>query len=519
MSVRPGLVWIVIAISATVAAEATVEDEPWIITGPVVITEPSEIGHVILLGSGSLTARDLPEPGLRINGHVWALGDSSVRFERSVIQVMSVFHGQYSLVGAERSRIVVSDCDYRVPNGVQHALMAAEDAELVVEDTDFGDVQLISAHSSMMAASRLTGNFEVIVQDDSTMTLTDIPRVPDQGNIWVWVEFSVGSVAEYTPPMPGYIDSWSFPPAGSSGIDQAITVDRCQTLLWPMLVREASDVTLRDIGDDHWIVVGFHMPTDSSITDVYNDRHYDDLTLDLADRSFRMVNTTVDTWNFYPQATAHVAFRDSVVGEILSMGDSRVWMERTTVDGTGGFFGARDTSRIVATDCRFTCTIEASQQASIELHSSSAEPYPLDPTGAWTRFGAYDQGRLFADQTGVYTTPALDGQGLISVSYIHEPPMTPPGTGESVVLFGSVAQFSLDPDVARGSWTLHASRWGDGASALINRGTTYIEEDVLGTWSDADPSVDHRLQTVLVDGLGRTLVGNVVVPGRGDRVR
>ena len=501
------------------SASAAAMDEPWIITQPVVLTEPTELGHVIVLSGGSLTVRDLPEPGLRMTGHIWAVGDGVVRLENSVIQFMSVFHGQYALVGAEDTRIEVTGCDYRVPRGVQHALFSSGRAEMVVEDTDFGDVQLISTQDASIDAKRLTGNFEVIVQDDSAMVLADIPRVPDEGKIWVWVEFPVGSVAEYTPPMPGFIEAWTFPPPESTGIAQRVTVDRCDTLLWPMLVREGSRVILRDIPEEHWVVVGFHQPTDAMVANLYNDRLWDDVTLDFTDREFRLVNASVDTWNFYPQGSAHVSFRDSVVGEILSMGDSRVRMERTTVDGTGGFFGARDTSRIIATDCRFTCTIEATQEGTIELHSSSVEPYPLDPTGEWTRLGAYDEGRILANQTPVHTTPALGDRGLIAVTYLQSPPERPPGPGESEILFGNIGQYSLDPEVAAGNWRFEASDRSGGPPILIAAGTENVEDDVLGTWSDAAPALDHRLQTTLTDGLGRRLIGNIIVPGSNARVR
>ncbi len=499
------------------ATGVSADDEPWIITEAVVLTEPIELGHVIVLAGGSLTVRDLGEPGLRIRGHIWVVGDGWVRLENSVIQFMSVYHGQYSLVGAENAQIDIIDCDYRVPNGVQHALMVAENARMSVEDTDFGDVQLLSAHDALLEARRLTGNFEVLVQDDSTMVLEDIPRIPDAGKIWVWVEFPAGSVAEYSPPMPGFIESWTFPPPGSTGISQTATVNRCETLLWPMLVRENSTVLLHDISQDNWIVVGFHMPNDSVVEDLFNDRFYADHTLDLEDREFRLVNASIDTWNLYPQADAHVTVRDSHLGEILSLENSRVWMERTTIDGTGGFFGARDTSRISANGCHFTCTIESSQESTIELRSSLVDPYPHDPTGAWTRFGAYDDGRLFADQTPVLTTPALGGRGLIAVTYLHEPPQSPPTV--SATLVGSAAQFSLDPEVAAGSWWLEATDRTGGAPMRIGGGEEYVEDGILGTWSGADSSLDYRLQTTLTDGLGRTLVGNLVVSGTNPRVR
>ncbi len=166
---------IAVGLVAVGAASVAADDEPWIITDPVVLTEPAELGHVIVLSGGSLTVRDLPEPGLRMSGHIWVLGDGWVRLENSVIQFMSVYHGQYSLVGAEDARIEVKDCDYRVPNGVQHALMVAGNAQMLVEDTDFSDVQLLSAHDATLEATRLTGNFEVLVQDDSTMVLRGHP--------------------------------------------------------------------------------------------------------------------------------------------------------------------------------------------------------------------------------------------------------------------------------------------------------------------------------------------------------
>lgn len=506
-------------IAAVSSAAVTAADDPWIITTPVLITEPTEVGHVILLTGGSLTVRDVPEPGLRVSGHIWATGDSQIHFVGSVIQFMSVFHGQYALVGVDDSRIDVVDCDYRVPNGVQHALFTGGNAELVVEDTDFDFVQLLSAHTSRMEARRLTGDFEVLVQDDSNMMLADIPRVPDQGSIWVWVEFPAGSVAEYTPPMPGLIDHWDFPPPGATGISQTASIDRCETLLWPMLVREGSDVILRDIPEDNWVVVGFHLPNSAVIRGFVNNRTYGDVTLDLPDRTFRLIDAVIDTWNFYPQSSAHVSFFDSEVGEILSMEDSRVWMERTEVDGTGGFFGARDTSRIVANNCRFTCTIEATQESAIELHSSSAEPYPEDPTGEWTRFGAYDDARILADQTVIHTTPVLDGRGLIAISYFQSPPDRPPGPGESERLFGNIAQYSLDPDIAAGSWRLEVADRSGGEPMLVVSGTENVEDEFISLWSGADPVLDYRLQTILTDGLGRTLVGNLVVPGSGDRVR
>ena len=489
--------------------------EPWIITGDVVITEPTDVGDVIVAGDGSLTVSDLPAPGLRITGNLWAVGNASVRLENSVIQFMSTYHGQYVFAGIENASIEVVGCDYRVPNGVQHGLVIGGEAEMTIDDTDFDDVQLVSFDTARLNGSRLDGNFEVIVQNDSTMELADIPRTPGNGRIWVWVEFPSGSVAEYTPPMPGFVSHWTFPPPGAEGIAQSVVVERCEAMLWPMLVRENSRLTLRDIPEDNWVVVGLYLPESATVADLVNGRTYASTEL-VFNQELSLVNASIDTWNLYPQVDAVVSVRDSVVGEILSFGRSRVRVERTAVDGSGGFLGVRDHSQIALSDSTVTCTIEAADEGTIELHDSVADPYPEDPTGAFTRFGAYDRGRLLADQTPVNTTPALGGDGVIAVTFIANPPDSPPVS--PTALTGTVGLFSLGAPALR-SWRLEAIPRRAGHVVAIADGVDNIEESEIAVWSGADSGVDQLLRTVLTDTWGRTLVGRVRVLGNGPRVQ
>ena len=486
-------------------------DDPWIITGDVVITEPMDVEDVIVAGNGSLTVRDLPEPGLRVTGNLFAVGNASIRLENSVIRFMNSYHGQYALAGIETTTIEVVGCDYRIPNQVQHALIIFGDGELVVEDTDFGDVQLISAGDARLRASRLNGNFEILVQDDSSMELSDIPRTPGDGRIWVWVEFPSGSVAEYTPPMPGFISHWTFPPAGSAGIEQSVVVDRCEAMLWPMLVRENSQLTLRDIPEDNWIVVGLYLPESVTIDGLINDQNHVSTELDF-NQEINLINASIDTWNLYPQLDARVRVRDSLIGEIMSFDRSRVRVERTTIDGSGGFLGARDHSQIFLWESIVTGTIEATHDSTIELHDSVADPYPQDLTGSFTRFGAYDRGRLLADQTPVSTTPALGGDGVIGISYVV-PPEHPPA--EPFELYGSVGLFSLGGGPVLQSWRLEVVPRRAGHAVPIADGDSNIEGDEIAVWSGADPGVDQMLRTVLTDTWGRTLVGRVKVRGNG----
>jgi len=502
------------------AAVPAAADEPWIIVDDVLITEPADVGDVIVAASGSLTVRNVPDPGVRITGSVWVVNSSHLELSNSVIQFMSTYHGQYVLAAAENATVEIDGCDYRVPNGVQHGILVAGNAELELTDTDFGSLQqLLTVEHGRMRAERVNGNFEVIVQNDSRLELVDIPRDPEGGDLWVWVEFPEGCEAVYTPPMPGFISSWSFPPPDATGIAQSVEVTRSQAKLWPMLVREGSRLTLRDIPEDNWIVVGLYLYQDTSIEGLVNNLTYEDHTLDAGAHEIRLENATIDTWNLYPHGTARVRVRDSLLGEILSFADSHVELWNTTIDGSGGFFGARDTSTIVARESVFTCTIEATHQSTIELHGSSVRPYPSDPSGDWTRFGAYDQARLLADQTPIETTPALGGSGLIAVTYIANPPVHPPGPGSSAELSGFAAQFSDDETLVPGSWSIEAVPLAGGPAQPISTGSQNVENGPLGSWSDAESADDHVVILHLTDGWDRTLEGRVRVRGTTPRQR
>ncbi|MBI2839913.1 MAG: hypothetical protein HYX75_16485 [Acidobacteria bacterium] len=509
MSSRGGILVVVASLCAAGLAQPA---DPWFITSPVTVSTPMEVGDVIVASGGSLVVTGVPEPGFRVTGNLVAGGSGQIRLQGSVIRFMSRYHGQYALIAAENSSITVAGCDYRVPGAVQHGLVAIGQGVVSVRDTDFDAVQLVAAKTATLRAARLTGNFEVIIQDEAHVDLRDIPRTGGQGALWVWPEFPSGSVATYTPPLPGYIERWSFPPAGSTGIEQTCALKRCQVLLWPMLARPGCDLTLLDIPSENWVVVGFRVPSSQTIKGLQNGMSVEDEELSLTDRRVRLVRATIDTFNIYTQKKARVTVRDSTIGELLAMDQSTVLLRDVLVDGSGGYFGALDRSTIDAEDSTFTCDVQASGNATMSLHRSNLLPYPQDPTGAYTRYGAFDSARLLLDTSPVSTTAALGGRGLIAACWIAKPPKEPPAAGTVLTLRGTAVQYSLDSTVVPGLWRLEAMPVTGGPRTALGQGNGNIQNGALGTWTDADPASDYQLRTILIDALGRTLTGRLTIP-------
>lgn len=484
-------------------------EDPLILTAPMLVEEPAEFGNVIVYGAGELRVSGVRDPGVRFSGNVLAIEGGRVVFEDSVVQFLSEYHGQFALVALDGGEIEVRRCDYRVPQYVQHGIVTGGDGHALIEDSDFWFVQLVPMDESLIEARRLNGSFEVVVQNEAQVLLEDIPRDPGQGSLWVWPEFPSGSRAVYSPPSTGPVEAWSFPPPGSTGIGQHCTLRRCEVLLWPMLVREGCDLTLKDIPKENRVIVGLHLPNSLRLEGLVNQAPVGTGNVEISDRSIRLENASIDTWNVYPERDAEVELHDSVVGEALAFEASTLRLYNTVVDGTGGFFGSEASSTVTAENSTFTCDVQATGDSTLQMQNCLISPPEMeDPL---IRVGAYDTARLLLAQTFVAGTDdgstllSLGGRGVLAIAALEEIPETAPGPGESVALAGWVGLYSLDAGLARQSWSLGVGSACGGPVDILASGSEVIDDGPVVNWGDADPDMPYRLVISLRDGAGRRL--------------
>jgi hypothetical protein len=281
-----------------------------------------------------------------------------------------------------------------------------------------------------------------------------------------------------------------------------------------MLVREGSDLTLKDIPPGNWVVVGLHLPSSTTISGLQNGLYYNDTLLGLSDRTLHLQNASIDTWNLYPDSDAQVLIENSLVGEILAFGNSSVLVRNTAVDGSGGYFGVTDKATLEATNSIFACDVQISKEASAILRDSALLPYPTDPDGTFTRFGAHDTATLHLDRTPAQSTLSLGGKGVIAVTWIADPPPSPPTTRTPVVLHGYGAIYSSNTIAKRVVRNLKAYPVGSRLGRLLGWGMFNVENGVLGKWQSAKPGTDYELVLTLKDGLRRTYTSRISIPAQ-----
>ena len=127
---------------------------------------------------------------------------------------------------------------------------------------------------------------------------------------------------------------------------------------------EISNSELRAIG------LWFEQPESIEVNGLVNNSNYGDFTASLADRSLRLINSSVQTWSLYPMRQSIVNVTGCILGEIGSQGTSQVNTNSVYVDGSGGYMWANDTSFFMAFNTPLT-TYVRSERNGIMLYAYS----------------------------------------------------------------------------------------------------------------------------------------------------
>jgi hypothetical protein len=187
-------------------------------------------------------------------------------------------------------------------------------------------------------------------QNAGEFLLLDVSTLDISGstNVLFWVVLPDGSAIDTTFPPPGHVDEWSVGPETpwADGIPYRASLSDCDDVMWAVMARSGSEATVRD---STLRVVGSIFERDDTveIKGLANKAWISDAALDWGSIQHRLLNTYVETWNFYPWGTTKLTLDGCIFGEINSDQASEVTVLSSMCDATGGYIGAFGQSQIV----------------------------------------------------------------------------------------------------------------------------------------------------------------------------
>lgn len=235
------------------------------------------------------------------------------------------------------------------------ALSVADGAEYVVERTQqIGGISATLGETSRVTCAGGAGLNEFVIPPGARCEFRDCAFLV------LWFTLGPNLKGDFSFPSGDSVDSWA------AGAGHAVTITRSRNVHFCLLSSpgSAGRVTGSEVFGAGILLAGDEPVT---LTGLTNKAPMDDVKLAVSDRDLRFVKTTVGSWTIYPALHAQVRIEKCLFGESLAFGDAREEIVDSICDGTGGYLGAQERSRIHAVRTRITCLVVARDAAEIVL--------------------------------------------------------------------------------------------------------------------------------------------------------
>ncbi|MFI5151187.1 MAG: T9SS type A sorting domain-containing protein [Bacteroidia bacterium] len=318
---------------------------------------------IIVLNSALLRFRNA---NATIHGNLIAMMHGKIQADHSTLHFPQQYFYQRSIILATNSVFNASNdtLDY---GGFVHTTTVTDSARLAfynVYQTDFMTTGVSRNASLSNIKTNIAG--EYIMTDRAKLYFSQCHT------LLLWHACPDTSVINWAFPKGDTVRHYLFnnTQTGVRGVEYQVQADTCYKVMWGLMPTYSSQVTisnssLRTIG------LWFELNTTVNVSGLVNRSYYANYTAPISDRTLKLINDTVMTWSLYTFNKANVNVSNSTVGEIGSYGSSHVNGTTYSVDGSGGYHYASDTSAVFGNGLFATCNVRSEHSGIFALVNST----------------------------------------------------------------------------------------------------------------------------------------------------
>ncbi|MBN1151053.1 hypothetical protein JXA84_07540 [candidate division WOR-3 bacterium] len=306
----------------------------------LVITQDTAIeDDIVIFQNGLLQVSGCT---LRVEGDITLLDEGSLKFDGAVfvcdcsyIYEYSIFSYGMSVFEAESSTFISNSRPF------SFALLDSSSAffDNVEMDRSFITFSLTGKSTIEAFQSDKLGEFVLFTEDSASL------RLSHSDTVLVWLGFPQNSSGilrgPHSPSL--FVDHFTFPDSTCSGIYYTVSIDSAWGLMLATMACDSTDVTVENVELRASGSLFIHGETDS-ISGIVNGTHYTDFTAPFPGRIYRLINTYVESWNFYFWGKHDITFESSIFGELLGGDSSKIVLSEVICDGSGGHIGNDDST-------------------------------------------------------------------------------------------------------------------------------------------------------------------------------
>lgn len=289
-------------------------------------------GNIYIINDGVLIVKnsdfDLDGDIILTNQGKALIDSSNLRFLQHFIYHHAIMLWDSSYFSITNSQTSFNGYPFNV--GVNDSSMMIMEA---VRNADWITAVVTGAGSADLYDVRITGEWLFMNRCDARFNRVE--------NLLTWYFFEDSSVVDFAFPQADTIYGFYFDSTlnNVSGVGYHIEIDSSSMCMWATIPLRGSDVIIRD---SHLRVTGlmFNGVDTFFISGLVNGLFYPDYILPIGDRTYHLINSSVDTWNLYPSDSTNVTLTSSIFGELCGFGNSYTVIQNAFCDGTGGHIEA-----------------------------------------------------------------------------------------------------------------------------------------------------------------------------------
>lgn len=296
---------------------------------------------ILVFGDGILRFKNA---NVTLLGDLYVWGETAeITADSSTLYIPQQYFYQRSIVAAGSGKVKFSHVTLDF-SGLSHNMVAADSSTY-----DFTDVKkngfttngLSGKAKYFINGTNLAGEF--VIGDKCELDFRNA------NTVLLWHQVPETGVFHFNFPPAGDVSAYDFNPGvpGISNIDYNIKLENCSDVMWALMPANGSDVDILD-SEIRAIGLWFLAPDPVNVNGLVNNTDYQDFTSSLSDRNLRLRNSSVQTWSLYSMKESDISVTGCILGEIGSMGTSKVSTTSVFVDGSGGFMWANDTTFFMA---------------------------------------------------------------------------------------------------------------------------------------------------------------------------
>lgn len=297
-------------------------------------------GPIFIIGDGKLVFNNA---NATIIGDIWVWGDhAKLIATNSTLYIPQQYFYQRSLVAAGKGQFIFdhSTLDF---SGLSHNFVATDSAQFILKNViknGFTTNGLSKNATILIDTTNLAGEF--ICTDEINLTCKHA------NTILLWHHIPYGASLSHSFPSPDTVSTYHFSSTtpGVDDIHYSINIDTCTDVMWALMPASGSTTvisnsTIKAIG------IWFENSGSINVSGFTNNSFYSDFLPIMSDKYIRLINCNVKIWNLYTFNQSEIVLSGSIVGEIGSMGKSKITCQNSMIDGSGGYTWATDTTVLI----------------------------------------------------------------------------------------------------------------------------------------------------------------------------